>query len=283
MSDERANYNISIIVKDNDYPLIIEATGGIDLVTSTAPDFTLYSTAVDPSVKHVNINPFSTLIVKTAESMVDGLNSTNIKQISNQVSSMLGFGLDKALVPDPITTQITTTNIAVIVKASEAFGEMIRRTRDFFGDNMTADQVLTALAADFTDGKLDGAGASGTTPSITTLSNIISAQVLLESLSNDLNVMGTDSTDRMDNSILATTPDTPLNLMTDNVTISADMLSQTRSAIETAITINNSPTLRNIADALTNISTGSLSTDIVPFESTDLDNTITLTTSIMFQ
>jgi hypothetical protein len=44
--------------------------------------------------------------------------------------NQLNFGLDTFSMPDPISTPVTGDNVAMIVKASETFGEMIRRTRD---------------------------------------------------------------------------------------------------------------------------------------------------------
>ena len=44
------------------------------------------------------------------------------------------------------------------------------------------------------DGALDGQGASGTNPSVTATANVVSAQVLVEALSNNLKVSGAIAT-----------------------------------------------------------------------------------------
>jgi CO dehydrogenase/acetyl-CoA synthase epsilon subunit len=67
------------------------------------------------------------------------------------------------VIPDPIETQITDENAAVIVKAGEVLGEMIRRTRDQLlatGLVVSADDVVKAIADDIADGRMDGLGAS---------------------------------------------------------------------------------------------------------------------------
>lgn len=279
LSNEYAKYSVNIRVNANDYPLMLEASGGIDLVTSAAPDFILYSVVTDPSVKTANLNPFTTMIIKTAAFMLGGLSAENIEIAKNHTLSLLNFGLDTRLVPDPITSDITSSNIAVIVKSSETFGEMIRRTRDTLNNGKSADDVILDLAEDLTDGALDGSGANGTIPRTSTISHLISAQVLLEALSNDLRVGGINATVRMDNSIAETMPGITTPISTDNVLITSEILSQTIAAIDNAISIDNNSTLTPVAHQIAHINADTASSDIAPFESSRLDSVIEIASS----
>ncbi|HEB54745.1 MAG TPA: hypothetical protein ENI98_00285 [Gammaproteobacteria bacterium] len=271
LSDQQAKYSVNIEVSATDYPLLIEASGGIDLVTDAAPDFILYSVISDPSVKIANLNPFSTMIVKTAEFMTGGLNSANIKIAKSNTLSQLNFGLDSTLVPDPISTPISQSNIAVIVKSSETFGEMIRRTRDTLKNGKTADEIILDLAEDLTDGDLDGVSKNGIIPKTSSVSRLVSVQVLLEALSNDLMVGGTNAAKRMDDSIMESMPGIEPSTSTADVLITGDMLSQAIDAIDRATSKDNSSTLTPIAMQLSSLQSGSTASDISPFKSSRLN------------
>jgi hypothetical protein len=155
ISDNSASFRSTVKAKGNEYPLLLESSGGFDLVTGSTPDFQMLSVMLKRSQKQVNINPFSTLIVKIAQLLPGGVNEGNIRTAKTYVTGKLGFGLDEDLIGDPITSSITDENVANIVKASEALGEMIRRTRDSItasGTTISGDDVMDALAADMTDG-----------------------------------------------------------------------------------------------------------------------------------
>lgn len=162
-SNAKATYKMKVNARGNDYPLLLKVTGGTDLVTGTAPDFQLLSVAESPSVKSVNINPFSTLMVKMAQFMAGGINAANVGMARAIVLGNYAFGLDPVVIDDPITRQITDSNVAGMVKASEVLGETVRRTRDALvtaGASVSGDAVVAAIAADLSDGVLDGAGES---------------------------------------------------------------------------------------------------------------------------
>ena len=188
----------------------------LDLVTGGAPDFEMLSVMLSPSEKQVNITPFSTLIVKAAQKMRGGLSDSNVAAAKRAVLDKFGFGLDPTLIEDPITTSITEANVANMVKASEALGEMVRRTRDRIlatGSMASGDIVMDALAADMQDGVPDGRGAAGTSPKITALANVVSGTVLVEALSNNLKVGGVVATAVMDQAIFAEDVPQPVDLV----------------------------------------------------------------------
>ena len=118
------NYTVEI-PGDTDFPVTITATGGIDVVTNAPLDFTMLSVAEDADQGIANINPYSTLIVKTALVMQEGLSAANLDTAKQNIMQKLNFGLDTTLMADPISTPVTEENVANIVKSSEAFAELV--------------------------------------------------------------------------------------------------------------------------------------------------------------
>ena len=278
VSDNSAAYSARIKAKGNAYPLTIEVSGGIDLVTQRGPDFRLASVVVHPNVKIVNINPFTTVIVEAARSMPGGLNEDNIATMQEAVLQQLNFGLDPMIVADPIATTIANDNVAVVVKASEALGEMIRRTVDSLqaeGLSVSADQVVEAISHDLVDGLMDGVGGANADTRVAALATLTSAQVLVEALSNNLKVDGVVATSALDAAISATHPSTPDSALTDSVRINREMLQQARTTIDAARALAPGIELNTIADTLAGIQNNSLAADveaILPGDtSSDLD------------
>jgi len=283
VSDSNAHYSTRIKTKGNAYPLTIVVEDGTDLVTGLAPDFRMTSVVSHPSVKNANITPFTTLIVESAGSMPGGLNSENISAAHAAIMEQLNFGLDPVFVADPIVTQITDENAAVVTKASEVLGEMIRRTRDqllVMGSVVSADDVVNAIADDITDGSMDGLGANRANGRISAVSTVVSAQVLIEALSNNLKVNGVRATDKLDAAIAGTRPSAPAVTMTGEVRINRGMLVQVRRAVAAARVLSPSIELTTIANTLDNIQDNSLPSDIEPVlpadTSTDLDAAVAL-------
>ncbi len=282
-SDDSANYSARIRAKGNAFPLSIEVSGGTDLVTGRAPDFGLASVVVHPKVKSVNVNPFSTLIVGAARSMSGGLNEENVAAMQDAVVQQLNFGLDPALVGDPIGTEIADDNVAVMVKASEALGEMVRRTVSNLqaaGLGISADQVVEALSHDLVDGVIDGLGGANADSRVAAVATLISAQVLVEALSNSLKVDGVVATAGLDAAIKATHPSTRDSALTGDVRINAEMLRQARTAVEAARTLAPGIELTTLAEALAGIRNNSLPADVeavLPGDtSSDLDAVLAL-------
>jgi len=260
-SDAAASYSVSIPV-GTVFPVIVTATGGTDVVTNSAPDFALVSTVANTSTDTVNINPFSTLIVKTAQVMPGGLTSVNISLAREYIADQLNFGLNSKLVPDPITTPINAGNVAGIIKASEALGETIRRTRAALlisGSSLTEDQIIDAMAADMTDGAVDGRGP-GASAQIAATTNIVSGQVLVETITNQLNVGGADATALMDIAIKLSAPSATMT--TADVVITKGVLIQ--AEIATAATSVHSPSsnLTAMAVILAGLQGNALAADI---------------------
>ena len=240
-----------------DYPYTITATSGIDPVSGTPPGFPLMSVVTGPDSGIANINVFSTLIVKTAQAMPGGLTTSNLDLAGQLVLQYLNFGLDQVLLPDPIATPVTTENVASLVKADEILAEMIRRTYSALqvvGYDVSEYDIISTLAADMTDGYLDGNGAGGANPLIAAIANIVSGQVLVEGLSNNLNVNGAWAGDLLDNAIRAALPE--VTQLSADVTITAAVLQQTKTAIGAAQAIDPSETLSTLALIVNSLTPG---------------------------
>jgi hypothetical protein len=252
-SGSNADYQLSLRLQPEQFPLTIEAHGGTDLVSGVEPDFSLLTVVLEPGKQlTANLNPFSTLIVQTARYLRGGPSPNNIASARTSVLGHFGFGLDRRIVPDPLQTQIDATNVAVMVKSSEAAGETIRRVRDtLLGTGVqSADEVMEALAADLIDGIVDGRGAGGSNPRIAAVTTIVSAQVLIESLKNELRVNGVSATAAMDNAITAIRPGVPAAALTASVPNNRQALVQAALAISAAAEISPDPSLNATASAI---------------------------------
>ena len=238
VSDELANYNISVVAERDSYPLIIEVAGGVDLVTNAPPTFLLRSVVFSPENNIVNVNPFSTLIVATAEAM-GGLTLDNLISSTDIVLGELNFGFDRSLMVDPVYMEVTEQRVASIIKSSEQLGELIRRTRASMSENgsvINNDSVISVLSFDLVDGVIDGKGAAGVSGELSLRAKLIAGQIILEALPNQLRVNNVVATAALDASIAVIMPDASPIPMTDQVAGTAEMIAQ----LETAINISQS-------------------------------------------
>ncbi|MGB5261570.1 MAG: putative Ig domain-containing protein [Gammaproteobacteria bacterium] len=285
-SDNTASFSARMRVKRSHYPLVLKVRGGIDLVTGRAPDFQMTSVVTDRYARRVNINPFSTLIVRIARSLPGGINAGNLRTAKKTVTAVLGFGLDPALVTDPISVRITNENIANLVKSSEAMGEMVRRTRNAMtaaGRRISGDRVMAAIAADLRDGKLNGKGAAGTDPALTAVARVVSGQVLVEALANTLKVGGVVATNVIDQAIVTTRPGIGRGDLTRSVRVTAGMLQQTRNALAAARAVDTSAEVRGLDSIVRGIGAGAMPGDVqnvLPASSSrSLDNAVVLSST----
>lgn len=247
------------------FPLVITAENGsgVDLVTNTPPTFSMQSVVYDENQKTANINPFSTLIVGAATRMPGGLTESNLTSATTTVMNKLAFGLDENKVPDPIKTAVTDDNVAEIVKSSEALAEMVRRTSrslNTAGSSYSDDDVFEKISEDITDGDLDGSGTNLTDSRVSATANVVSSQVLLESMINQLKVGEIDVTQQLDQAIVTTMP--TARTTTADVNITATMITQAKSAVSAANLIAPSNTLNAISSSLNEISANSKPSEI---------------------
>ncbi len=266
-SDQEASFITVVREKGKYYPLTLTASGGTDVVTGAAPDFELHSVVAKPQNKtQGNLNPHGSLIVKAAQNMTGGLVDNNLASARASVMTHLNFGMDSAIVTDPVTAAVTDNSAPVLVKSSETLGEMIRRTRDALittgyrvgsgGATIDGDAVVEALAADIIDGVIDGRGGAAADARIAGVANIASAVVLVEAMINKLHVGGADATARMDDAIRLVRPNAPSGATTANVSIPGAMLTQAAVVTEAAVAFSGDPELQSLLDAIRTIPAG---------------------------
>ena len=285
-SDNTASFRSRIRVRRSSYPLLFKVRGGTDLVSGRAPDFQMLSVMQSRHTREVNINPFSTLIVKIAQSLPGGLSAENIGTATGFVMQTSAYGLDVAVISDPFSARLTDDNVANLMKASEAMGEMVRRTRDRMqaaGLQVSGDGVMDALAADLKDGRLDGRGAAGTNSRLTAVAKVASGQVMVEALSNNLKVDGVVATDVIDEAIRITRRGVKSNELTHSVRITDNALKQTLAAIAAASIVDPGAEVVSLAAVVTGIRSGASSADVatvLPAESSRaFDNSLQLVTT----
>ncbi len=254
-----ASYIVTLRAKGRYYPLTITSVGGIDLVTNLAPDFGLVSAVLSPKQKSVaNINPFSTFAVELAKELPGSLTVDNIENAQAIVSHALNSGLGSLAQSGPMTTRIDENNIAEIVKASETLAEAVRRTRDLLnvaGYTTGADAVIAALASDLVDEVIDGRGGSATDARTAAVMTIAYAQVLIESMANELHVHGSDATAAMAQAIdlvLAESPTTTL----DELPVTAGMLERSRVGLAAALAFDGSAAISELQSAVEGLQVG---------------------------
>jgi len=259
LSDASANYNIMLEMRSKYYPLTVKATGGTDLVTNRPPDFALTGAVFESGNSSVvNINPFSTVAVALARELSGGLTAANLDSAERTVATALNSGLDGLKSTGPMSTRIDESNIAEIVKASETLGEMVRRTRDVLraaGFSENGDGVVRALASDLTDGVIDGAGGNDTDRRTSAVSTIVYAQVLLESMANELWVNGSDATGAMGSAIAQVSSASPTRTI-DELDVTAEMIERTLVGLAAAYELDENPAIVQLHTAVSGIQAG---------------------------
>ncbi len=256
-----ADYDIRIKTQGDNYPLSLWADQGTDLVTGLTPDFRMLAIIQNPSSRTIsNLNPFSTLIYTTA-SMSGSINDSSVAAARNTVLTNYSFGLDATVMADPVATKVSDNNIHHIVKASEALGEVVRRTRDAMlaaGAVVNGDDIINALGSDLSDGWLDGVGGPATDKRISAVANVASAAVLLETMSNQLLVNGVDAITAMDMAILQVRPGVPASSVTTNVPVTANALEQTIRSLWAAHVVQPDNRILNVVSVLETLPAGTL-------------------------
>jgi hypothetical protein len=289
-SSPTADYDVSFRTQGRHYPLRVTADQGTDLVTNITPDFALVSGIISPSVNSViNLNPYTTLVFLTAEKS-GGINSTNIAAANTAVLARYGFGLDTRLVPDPLTTPMDGSNVHAIVKASETMGEMIRRTRNALNLSSTAtvhgDHVVAALAADLTDGWIDGNGATGHSARIAAIANVATAAVMVQAMANRLEWHHSTGatkniTSDMDRAIRTVRPTAPDTSNTENVPIPQEALDQTIRALEAASLLVTDESITETIRLLRNeVQPGAKPSEVRPRLPDDIDSWLNVAVTI---
>lgn len=167
------------------FPVTVTTSGGTDSFTGQdvgTLELSLSGYVLNSDQITVNINPMSTLMVELIGFLGD-LDQDNV-DIAQRIFRNYGFGLPVGF--NPATSLMTRQSAPQVLLAFESFFESVRRTAN--ATDSTPNEVITALAADLVDGILDGQGAAGTSPLISSSFNAEGAIVLLETLSGELTI-----------------------------------------------------------------------------------------------
>lgn len=258
-SSDTAGFNINVSAADENYPLTIDAQNGIDLVTGLAPDFMLLGLVLEPSERSVaNVSPFSTIILQLASSLDGGLTRNNVDMAEGIVTTVLNSGLSSLMVDGPMRSPIDESNVAEMVKSSESLSELIRRTRDWTriaGDGASGDSVVDAISADLVDGVIDGVGREGAESRTAAIASIGFAQVLLESMSNELHVNGTVATENI-NSAIQQIGYANASPTIAELTATENMLVQARIGVAVADFVSADPEISTLRDSVNRLQPG---------------------------
>jgi hypothetical protein len=267
-SDATASYNITIRTKGKYYPLGVDVRSGTDIVTNTVPDFDLLGAVLEPGKKSVaNVNPFSTFAVELARDLPGGIDKTNLVTAERIAIAELNNGLTSLAMSGVMTTRIDGSNIAEIVRASEALGETVRRTRDALnasGLSASGNKVISAIASDLTDSVVDGRGGPRTNARFAAVWNIVSAQVVLETMANELHVYGADATALLSNAIQHVSVGTPNPSLAD-LTATAEMITRARTGVVAAYSVTSDSSIADLLTDMEDIRGGSGSSTIRNF------------------
>ena len=264
--DEQAGYTFTIPTGAA-YPVVVTASNGVDLVTGLPPAITMMSVIETPAETTANLNPLTTLVVKTALAMPGGINPANLQLANQYVVMSLGFGMDSVRIPNPITTVIDEQNVASMIKAGRVLTETLRRSvsrLSLSGVAMTEDDLLDALAADLVDGRTDGSGATGADPFLSSLTSVVLAQVMLESIGNTLQVDGLPVIAEMDNAIGTMFPGAQISVA--DTVVSGETLDHLKLLIHAAqpVTTTDDSELTALLAALGTLDANMLPADIEP-------------------
>jgi hypothetical protein len=257
-SDANGSYDIDLSVSERHFPLHIDATGGTDIVTNATPDFVLRSAVLSPR-DHVtaNVNPFSTVAYELAKDLNGGLTRENLLTAENIVASSMNNGLTTLVNSGPMRSPVSGTNVAEIIKASETLAETVRRTRDALnsaGRSANANVVVEALGSDLIDEVIEGNGGPRADARVAAVTVITTAQVLLESMSNELHVNGVDATNDIRRAIEQLFPAAGPTL--DELGATSEMLYQAGIGLEAAFEITGDTRIYDLLQSLAGMQPG---------------------------
>ena len=206
LSDETANYRFDV-PDGTRLPVTVRVSGGTDLVTSRGADFEMLSVAFSSGPTTLNVSPYTTLAVKTARCL-GGISPENIETAWALVDGAVNLGWQRDDITDLMGEEIDDTNIATVLVASEALGELIRRTAAASAasiEPMSTDEILDQLACDIADGALDGNGDGVSSRAGLTLA--ANATVIgLEVIAGTLRVDDSDAMERLDHALQTVLP-----------------------------------------------------------------------------
>ena len=258
-SDGSGSYNVDLSVSQRHFPLLVDATGGTDIVTDTAPDFVLRSAVLSAQGQvTANVNPFSTFAYEIAKDLNGGLTKENLIAAEAIVVNSMNSGLLTLVRSGPMRTPVDESNVAEIIKASETLAEIVRRTRDALnaaGHTTTADKVIEALASDLIDKVIEGNGGPRADARTAAVANIATAQVIIEAMTNQLHVNGSDATEAMRSAIQQVVSG-PAQPSLDELGITSQMINQANVGLSAAFAMNNNGRIAELMQSVSGLQHG---------------------------
>jgi len=228
-SDGNAGYEIQI-PDGTPLPVIVRVSGGTDLVTGRAADFELVGATFDSGPVILNASPYTTLAVRTAECLGE-LTPENLTTAWDLIDETMNLGWDRTLIADPMAELVAEQNIATVLLANEALGEVIRRTSAALAvtaEPMSNDEVLEHLACDLAGDQLEGLGSAPDLRTTFTLT-ATAAAVRLEVIAGSLQVDGQDAGTRLDDALQTVLPGSAQSVA--NVAPVEALIEQTQDAL----------------------------------------------------
>src|SRR5690606_12637840 len=125
------------------------------------------------------------------------------------VHDALAMGLDSALVRDPMSEPVTSSNVETVVLANEALGEAVRRAqaaRAPTGEPVDGDAIIRQLGCDLM-GRSSDAEEGPVQSRVITAFTAAELAVRLETLAGRLEVDGAPATGRMNDAIRVVLPE----------------------------------------------------------------------------
>ncbi len=203
-SSDTADYRIELSAGTK-LPVLVTATGGIDLVTDRALDFPLVGAVLAAGSATVNVSPLTTVAVRAAQCSASGLTAAGLQDAWRQIYQTSSLGLDPRLVADPMNDPVSATNVGTLVLANEALGEVVRRTMLAFegaGERLDGEEVLRQFGCDLMADDRTGA----VDPRVMAVFKAAELAVRLEKLAGRLEVDDYSATARMDQAIRTIRP-----------------------------------------------------------------------------
>ena len=258
-SDSRGSYQTDMNLSSSSLPLIVRATGGTDIVTNAAPDFTLVGAlTVIRNDNVANLNPFSTFAVEIARDMNGGINGQNLARAEDIIVVAMNSGLTTLVTDGPMETPIGPDNVAEIIKASEILGEIVRRTRDAMNDagrGTNGNATIAALASDLIDGVIEGNGGPRSDSRLAAVTSVVSSQVLLEAMANELHVNGADATAAMRSAVRQVEPSADDSAI-DRIGATREMIDQAMNGLSAAYAVTADDRIYELMGALAGVQVG---------------------------
>jgi len=258
-SNGNGSFSADLKVSERHFPLLIDATGGTDIVTGGAPDFVLRGAVLSArETVTANVNPFSTFAYHIAMDLNGGMTRENLLAAEEIVVSAINSGLVTLAGSGPMRTPIDASNVAEIIKASETLAEVIRRTRDALGAAgraTDADQVIEHLASDLIDRVIEGNGGPHADARTAAVASIVAAQVTLEAMNNELHVNGANATGAMRDAIGQAVPGAVGSTL-EQLTVTDGMISQAVVGLAAAYDVSGDASIAMLAQVVAGIQPG---------------------------